>query len=150
MIRTLTFIVLTAAMADPAPAQTRKQQDRARIESEIRSLPRNPPITSRDRTTPPSAAHNRGAVDYRSNDISTRARHREASTLSQRLGGRYTVVVEEVHRPARGAAGPSAQINTAYRGGNRGNTRVGPIRATGTHTHVQPESGGGGGSRGIR
>ena len=121
-----------------------KQADRAVIEAGIRSIPRNPVITSRDRTSPPSAAHDRGAVDFRSNNVSPTTRHSEARELSNSLGRKNTVVVEEVHRPNRGAEGPSVQVNTAYRDGTQGNTRVGPVRATQTHTHVQPER------RGVR
>jgi hypothetical protein len=86
-----------------------------------------------------SAAHQRGAIDIRSKDITSAERHEEAKTLSKELGKEHTVVVEEVHARAAGTQGPEAQVNTAYRDGVEGRTRVGEIKATATHTHAQPE-----------
>lgn len=92
-------------------------------------------VTSRHRDD--STAHQRGAIDYRSNDISSSERHEEAREVSRALGNNHQVVVEEVHR-AEGGYGPSAQQNTTYQGGERGASRWGDVKATGTHTHVQP------------
>jgi hypothetical protein len=118
---------------------TKPEARRQVIEDKVAEVPRQPVVTSRDRTTPPSPAHDRGALDYRSNDISQQARHQEAQELSKSLGPTHTVVVEEVHRPAVGAQGPAAQVNTAYRNGAEGKTHTLPATATSTHTHVQPE-----------
>lgn len=101
-------------------------------------------VTSGARTNSP--AHRAGALDFSSKDLSAEQRHAEAKAVSKNLGHtfdskKHTVIVEEVHRPEPGALGPSANIHTAYRDGQRGNTRVkelaDPHQAT--HTHVQPD-----------
>jgi hypothetical protein len=92
-------------------------------------------VTSRHRDDSP--AHRRGAIDYRSNDVSEARRHADARAVSSALGSHHNVVVEEVYRPA-GGVGPSAQRDTTYQGGWQGRTTWGPVRATDTHTHVQP------------
>jgi hypothetical protein len=86
-----------------------------------------------------SPAHQNGAIDFRSKDLSPEDRHHEAKAVSKALGSHHTVVVEEPHAPAPGAEGPKGQVNTAYRDGKKGNTRVTEIKASATHTHVQPD-----------
>jgi hypothetical protein len=86
-----------------------------------------------------SEAHKRGAIDFSSKGLDTEARHAEAAEVSEELGSDHTVIVEEVHEPAGGAEGPRGQVDTAYRNGDRGNVRVHEVRASATHTHVQPE-----------
>lgn len=105
------------------------------------SMPRPMRVTSEDRTTPRSAAHDRGAIDIRSHNVSAPQRHQEAKEISRHLGPHYTTVVEEVHRPAPGQPGPSAQTNTSYRDGALVRQSSGPVKATGTHTHIQPDYG---------
>ena len=41
----------------------KKDARRQEIEDKVGTLPRNPPITSRDRVNPPFVAHNNGAID---------------------------------------------------------------------------------------
>lgn len=94
-------------------------------------------VTSEHRDN--STAHQQGAIDYRSKNISSEERHEEAKEVSEALGEHHTVVVETVHRPEPGAEGPTAQIDTAYRDGQEGKTRVKEVKATETHTHVQPD-----------
>ncbi len=119
--------------AAKASADSIKQSAQPIVESSNRAFR----VTSEQRDDSP--AHQRGAIDYRSKDIPSEQRHTEAAAVSRALGPDHTVVVEEVHRPAPGAQGPSAQTNTAFRNGVQGNERVGQDKATATHTHVQPE-----------
>lgn len=77
-----------------------------------------------------------GAVDFSSKDLEREERHDEAKELSKRGGPDHTVVVEEVHRPQPGAEGPSGQVDTAYRNGEQGKSRVKDIKASNTHTHI--------------
>lgn len=124
----------------PPTTVTKKDAYRQDVKDAIQSgSSRSPKITSEDRTSPKSAAHDRGAVDFRSKDVSSTQRHTEAANVSKSLGTRGTVVVEEVHKPAPRAAGPSAQFNTAYKNGTEGNTRTTGVKATETHTHAQPD-----------
>lgn len=124
----------------PGVTITKKEARRQEIEDSVQRLPRKPKITSRDRQEPPSVPHNvNGAIDFRSKNVAMQQRHAEASLLSRQLGRNYTVIVEEPHKPARGAFGPSGQINSAYRNGQAGNVRTGPTLATEIHTHVQPQ-----------
>ena len=119
---------------------TKKDARRQDVKDAISvGAPRKPKITSEDRINPPSKAHDRGAVDIRSKDVSAEQRHKEAKDISKALGSRGTVIVEEPHRPARGAAGPSVQFNSAYKDGRAGNVRTGPAIANEVHTHVQPD-----------
>lgn len=78
-------------------------------------------------------AHERGAIDFRSKDVDATTRHTEAKKISQRLGDRYIVLVEEVDG--------DSQLNTPYRGGvQRPKPYVKkPRTADGTHTHVGPD-----------
>lgn len=143
----VTLAILTLSLAIAATshghAQTRPStpaQNRQHIVNTVNRTAQRPiTVTSGHRGN--SAAHRRGAIDIRSRDIPSPARHTEAAALSRGLGRNHTVVVEEVHSVNRraGVQGPQAQVNTAYRNGVRGNVRVGPVRASGTHTHIQPD-----------
>lgn len=80
----------------------------------------------------PWEPHERGAIDYRSKDIGSIERQAEAREISRLLGSDHVVIVEEVDG--------GKQTNYSYRGG----TLVRPPyetarRASGTHTHVQPD-----------
>lgn len=80
---------------------------------------------------PSSLAHQRGAVDISSKDMTPEARHKEAQDLSGLLGPCYDVVVEEVTG--------TMQKNTTYRNGAKGRTRSDlPLTVSATHTHIQP------------
>lgn len=92
-------------------------------------------VTSRHRDN--SSAHRRGAIDISSKNLSEMERGAEAQDISARLGPHHRVVVEEVHRPKSGV-GPSAQKNTTYQNGAKGDPTWQPVKATATHTHVQP------------
>jgi hypothetical protein len=128
-----------------------KQTQRNEILQKSRGAMTRPmEVTSTDRIKPPSAAHNHGAIDIRSNNISSAHRHEEARAISKNVGPSGRVVVEEVHRPGRGQAGPSAQIDTTYQNGAKGSARAHDIKATGTHTHVQPNQGIGWRAKGAR
>lgn len=119
--------------AAESSADSIKETARPIVESSNREFR----VTSEHRDNSP--AHQRGAIDYRSNDVPSEQRHTEAAAVSRALGPNHTVVVEDVHLPAPGAQGPSAQTNTAFRNGVQGNERLGQDKATATHTHVQPE-----------
>lgn len=127
----------SATAAGKTPAERRQH-----IKDTVNATATRPiTVTSEHRDN--SAAHRRGAIDIRSKDISTEARHTEARQISKALGKDHTVVVEEVHRVdhKRGQHGPEAQVNTAYRDGNKGSTRTMaiPKSDSATHTHIQPE-----------
>lgn len=94
-------------------------------------------VRSEDRPDGPlkSAAHDRGAVDFRTPQNSPA----DAQKISQAVGPGHTVIVEKPLRPAPGAPGPSADRHTSYSNGVEGNTRIVSPRATGPHIHVQPE-----------
>jgi len=124
-----------SASARPTAAA---KQERARIEATTRAAMSRPMVvTSRHRDN--SEAHKRGAIDISSKNLSSAQRHAEARALSKALGPRRTVVVEEVHAAPR-HYGPEAQRNTAYRNGVQGNSKLGPVRASATHTHIQPDA----------
>jgi len=128
----------TAAPASAAAPST-PAQHRQHITNTVNSTVTRPvTVTSGYRGN--STAHQRGAIDISSKDLTPSARHGEAQQISKALGSQHTVVVEEVHRVPKGAHGPEAQINPAYRDGQRGNIRVGPIKADATHTHIQPDA----------
>lgn len=117
-----------------------KYDARDRIKTGIQDTVKRPyRITSEDRTTPKSIAHDRGAVDFSSKEVSARTRHTEAQRLSQKLGPYNRVVVEEVRRDTKGR---KYQVDTTYQNGGKGNTRVHEkVRASATHTHAQPNYG---------
>lgn len=129
------------ALADEPSAAAREA--RSNIESTTQRVledrGRELDVTSRHRDDSP--AHARGAIDYSSKDLSTTERHEEAREVSRALGDNHQVIVEEVHRAA-GGHGPAAQENTTYQGGDKGATRWGAVKASGTHTHVQPSRAG--------
>jgi hypothetical protein len=138
------LVLAATAAGTSASAQTgtsnrtaTPEQRRQHITSVVNSTAQRPiTVTSGHRDN--STAHQRGAIDIRSQDISSAARHREAANISRALGSNHTVVVEEVHKVNRGQQGPEAQVNTAYRSGVQGNVRTGPVKASATHTHIQP------------
>lgn len=135
----------------PATTVTKKDAYRQDVRDSVSAgSNRSPVVTSEDRTSPKSAAHDRGAIDIRSKDINSAARHQEATNISKQLGNRGTVVVEEVKRPSPGAAGPTAQVNTSYKNGAQGKTKTLGQTASETHTHVQPDPVQGSGSRSVR
>ncbi len=118
------------------------QEHRSKIEREVNRIERKPAIKDRHRDNSP--AHRRGAIDYRSKDVSRTKRHKEAKDLSGRLGKDYTTVVEEVYyHPV--TKDPDDQRNTAYKDGKKGRTRWTHqsngrgVKASATHTHVQPD-----------
>jgi hypothetical protein len=98
-----------------------------------KTLDRPMAITSEDRSKPASPAHDRGAIDIRSNNISGEQRNQEARRISKNLGPNYNVVVEE--------RGRGTQTNTTYNNGQQGHQRDVKPRATATHTHIQPNYG---------
>lgn len=93
-------------------------------------------VTSRHRNN--STAHARGALDFSTRGRNRTQRQAHARQYSKALGRGYNVVVERVSKPR---VGPPAQINTTYNNGLRGRRRVGPIKASATHIHVQPNRG---------
>jgi hypothetical protein len=126
----------------PAHDQAEHEKKVAREVLERRGRPLEVTSEARDRSSElGSRAHdpvNGGAIDIRSKDQSTESRHAEAREISRDLGSSWRVVVEEPHRPSAGAEGPAGQVNSTYVDGQAGNVRVGPARATETHTHIQP------------
>lgn len=92
-----------------------------------------------------SGAHENGAFDYRSRELTIAQRHTEARELSQALGPHAQVIAEEyvaidpgVGSLAASATGPVA-AQTTYVNGVQGNTRfVTPGKDFAPHTHVQP------------
>jgi hypothetical protein len=120
------------------PAEKTPAEQRQHIkEAVITTVGRDVKVTSEHRGN--SAAHQRGAIDISTKDLPATQRHTEAKQISKTLGKDYTVVVEEVHRVPKGQQGPEAQVNTAYRAGTQGNVRTGEIKASATHTHIQPD-----------
>lgn len=129
----LLLLLAASALRAQCPSPTHgAAQRRAHIERTTNQVlterGRTMVVTSRHRDN--SQAHQRGAIDIRSNDISRQARHDEARAISERLRN-HNVVVEEV----RG----NRQTNTTYRNGVQGAERNLPRHATGTHTHIQPD-----------
>lgn len=99
-------------------------------------------VTSRDRVgagSLHSPAHDRGAIDYTTPFTGTAQEHEQAREVSRRIGTGYTAVVE---RPLYGVSSMRithpADHHTAYSNGMQGTERLAPGRATGNHTHVQP------------
>lgn len=113
---------------------------RSGIESTVRDATNgNYQVSSRDRSgSLSSRAHDRGAVDVVTPQTGTRAQFEQAREVSRRLGSGYTAIVEEPIRLPRGVSGPTADRNTSYSNGYAGNVRYVEPRATGVHTHVQP------------
>src|SRR5690349_952072 len=67
----------------PSTTVTRKDAARQEVRDAISvGTTRKTSETSTDRTDPPSKAHDRGAVDIRSNDISYKDRHSEGKNIS--------------------------------------------------------------------
>lgn len=96
----------------------------------------NRPMTVTSEFRDDSAAHRRGAIDISSKDLTSAQRHAEAKTISNSPGLKnHQVIVEEVHTTKYG---PNAQANTTYQNGVQGNTRWGEVKASATHTHIQP------------
>jgi len=129
-VRTLPGMTVTKESA-------RRQEIKDVTHATLDSRGRQMVVTSEHRDN--SQAHKNGAIDIRSKDLSPEQRQSEAKAVSKALGSRHTVVVEETHAPAPRAEGPKAQVNTAYRDGKKGNTRVTEMKASATHTHVQPD-----------
>lgn len=92
----------------------------------------------------PSAAHADGAVDFRTNDISSQERHSEAQAVSAILGPSFTVVVEEAASDAMpdGSMAPVI-VETPYCNGVVGHVKSHVPQSSDnvTHTHVQRTAG---------
>ena len=88
-------------------------------------------VTSRDRKTPSSKAHDRGAIDIRGTNYGN------ARAISGALGRGHTVIVEQPHYPP---VSPRYQISSSYRNGRPVSSRPTPLHATAPHTHIQPDS----------
>ena len=115
------------------------EKDREYIENvakiTLESRGRKMEVTSRSEGREGSAPHMRGAVDIRSKDLSSKARHAEAQEISKNLGAGHVVIVEEVDFKS------GKQTNTSYRDGKPHKTHKNqPITATNTHTHIQPDA----------
>lgn len=124
---TLLFATTSAAQARTADQCRQNITDTTRQVLEERGRP--VVVTSGHRDD--SAAHRRGAIDIRSNDVDSPTRHADARAISERLPN-HNVIVEE--------RDGNRQTNTTYRNGVRGATREGPARASATHTHIQPDA----------
>jgi hypothetical protein len=114
-----------------ARAETFRKHIRSVAKNVLKSQGRRLVVTSGFRAN--SQAHMVGAIDISSKDLTPKVRHADAREISRRLGARFRVVVEELDPITK------TQTNTTYQGGIKGKTRVGlPIKATATHTHIQP------------
>ncbi|MCU0950226.1 MAG: hypothetical protein MUC68_04000 [Burkholderiaceae bacterium] len=103
-------------------------------------------VTSRDRSGPlASRAHDRGAIDVVTPRTGTPQQLREAREISRRLGPSFNATVEETYgggRPGQSRyIGPAFDRHTTFNNGVQGRTRIVPPRASGNHTHVQPNYG---------
>lgn len=127
------FTLFTLFAAEPGSVAERDAME-ARTGAAVESTGSTFEVTSRDRDN--SAAHRENrAIDYRGTD------HSAASAASHANGAGHRVIVEEVH-------GDGTQTNTYYEHGRPGHYGPAPYKvervpqtATGSHTHVQRNSG---------
>lgn len=99
-------------------------------------------VTSSDRDhagTLRSAAHDRGAIDIVTLATGTARKYDRASEITRVLGPGYTAVVERlVYGAGAMRITHPADLHIAYSNGEQGNQTYAPGRATGNHTHIQP------------